>query len=242
MERTDLARISPTGRIVFPGNPWPEGHAIEEFAWTGRLDPAGHLWFDLHLQSADYNAERAPEDDAEWEPEDDEDHEGWTSRIVWQNYHRCTLSSTYWGEDEGTGFRAAEPGRPFLLKAAQPQQLTVDPLPLAEFDDVEGLAFNIYLLGHDSVADQEVSFTRRADGRHDIDWQGRIALTYCAQYEFEYGFRARISGATLDFIRFPANISAEQAQQQLTVALDAPEEFELGLVDGQPAWVSKLRA
>ncbi|MEU7633077.1 hypothetical protein AB0C34_24390 [Nocardia sp. NPDC049220] len=235
MERTDLVRISPSGRIVFPGNPWPDGHAIEEFAWTGRIDPAGRLWFDLHLRSADYNTERMPEDDAD----EHEDKDDWSSPIVWHNYHCCTLSSTYWGEDDGTGLRAAEPGRAFLLTANQPQRLMADPLPLAQFDDVESLAFNIYLLGHDSVADQEVSFTRRADGTHDIDWQGRIALTYVSRYEFEYGFRARISGATLDFIRFPAHFSVEQARRRLAAVLDAPEEFELGLVDGQPAWVSK---
>ncbi|MEU2034434.1 hypothetical protein [Nocardia amamiensis] len=238
MERTDLARVSPAGRIVFPGNPWPEGHAIEEFAWTGRMDQAGGLWFDLHLRSAEYDAEHRPDDDRD----DDSDIEDWLSPIVWQNYHRCTLSSTYWGEDEGTGLRAATPGRPFLLKSEQPQCLTVDPLPLADADDVECLAFNIYLLGHDSVAGQEVSFTRRADGKHDIDWQGRIALTYADQVEFRYRFQARIPNATLEYIRFPGEISAEQAYRQLSEVLDAPEQFELGLVDGQPAWVSRLPA
>ncbi|MEU1546350.1 MULTISPECIES: hypothetical protein [Nocardia] len=235
MERTDLVRFSPAGRIVFPGNPWPEGHAIEEFAWTGRMDQAGSLWFDLHLRSAAYNAER--------DATDDEDNgESWMSPITWQNYHSCTLSSTYWGEDDATGLRAAAPGRPFLLRSEQPQRLTVDPLPLAHADDVECLAFNIYLLGHDSVADQEVFFTRRPDGRHDIDWQGRIALTYAGHVEFRYRFRARISGATLEYIRFPAEISADRALRQLGAVLDAPEEFELGLVDGQPAWVSRIPA
>ena len=33
------------GRILFPGNPWPEGHALQEFAWTVRLVD-GKVWFD----------------------------------------------------------------------------------------------------------------------------------------------------------------------------------------------------
>ncbi len=232
MERIDLECGAANGRIVFPGNPWPAGHAIEEFAWTGRLDRAGNLWFDFHLRSADYAAEGLPEHPA-GAPD-------WSSPVVWANYHRCTLSSTYWGEDDGTGFLAATPGKLFQLKAAAPQRLTADPLPLREIDELEYLAFNIYLLGHDSVADQEVLFTRRADGAHDIEWCGRIALSYADDHEFRHRFQVRTTAA-LQYIRYPSTLTTEQAHQRLRAVLDAPELFETGLVEGQPAWVPKRR-
>ncbi|PXX57455.1 hypothetical protein DFR70_118110 [Nocardia tenerifensis] len=230
MERIDLEHDPAEGRIVFPGNPWPAGHAIEEFAWTGRIDENGNLWFDLHLRSAEYVAEG--------EPESAEGADDWASPRVWRDCGSCTLSSTYWGEDDGTGFLAATPGNPFRLKARAPQRLTADPLPLVEFDQLEYLAFNIYLLGHDSVADQEVIFTRRPDGAHDIEWHGRIALTYADDTEFRHRFRARIT-APLEYIRYPASLSPEEAQDHLQAVLDAPELFETGLVDGQPAWVPR---
>lgn len=46
-------RVTSFGRIFFPGNPWPEGHRIKEFAWSGRLDAKTGLWFDLHVRGAD---------------------------------------------------------------------------------------------------------------------------------------------------------------------------------------------
>ncbi|QIS04431.1 hypothetical protein F5X71_20740 [Nocardia brasiliensis] len=233
MEGIDLEFGAANGRIVFPGNPWPAGHAIEEFAWTGRLDRVGNLWFDLHLRSADYAADGLPDAPAEEAPD-------WSAPAVWTNYHRCTLSSTYWGEDDGTGFLAATPGKLFQLKAAAPQRLTADPLPITEPDDLEYLAFNIYLLGHDSVADQQVLFTRRPDGAHDIDWHGRIALSYAGDHDFRHRFQVRTS-ARLDYIRYPKALTAEQAYQRLRAVLDAPELFEPGLIDGQPAWVPKRR-
>lgn len=48
------------GRIWFPGNPWPGGHRVTEFAWTGRLDDAGRLWFDLSLQTEPYDDSGEP--------------------------------------------------------------------------------------------------------------------------------------------------------------------------------------
>ncbi|WP_433655303.1 hypothetical protein ACQPW1_30980 [Nocardia sp. CA-128927] len=230
MERIDLEHNPTIGRIMFPGNPWPAGHAIEEFAWTGRIDENGNLWFDLHLRSAEYVAAGAREGVV--------GADDWSSAEVWQNYGRCTLSSTYWGEDDGTGFLAATPGNPFHLKSLTPQQLTAGPLPLLESDQLEFLAFNIYLLGHDSVADQEVVFTRRSDGAHDLAWHGRVALTYVDDAEFRHRFEVRIA-ATLEYIRYPASLSLEEAHDHLQAVVDAPELFETGLVDGQPAWLPK---
>lgn len=43
-------------RIQFLGNGWARGHAIRDFFWSARLEPSG-IWFDLHLQTAQYDAE-----------------------------------------------------------------------------------------------------------------------------------------------------------------------------------------
>lgn len=171
------------GRIVFEGNPWPEGHAIEEFAWTARVED-GEVWFDLHLASADYYAEREIEEDAD-APEDD----SWKSPGVWSNYHSCTLSSTFWGQ--GGGFRVG-PLAQVSAAALDGAEFAVDPVE-DEIGDVEDLAFGLYLLGHDSAADHRIRFVRRGDGeRFDILWSGRIALTYVGRYRPEYRFQARI--------------------------------------------------
>ena len=77
-------------RIYFKDNPWPEGHPIKRFAWSAK-EIDGDIWFDMHLESADYYAERDIEDD-----EDEGYPSDWTAPAVWSNYHSCILSSNYW--------------------------------------------------------------------------------------------------------------------------------------------------
>ena len=79
-------------RIYFKGNPYPNGHQISKFIWSGRIDEDQNIWFDFHLESDKYYAEDES-DDVE-EPESD-----WKAKIVWGNYHSCKISSTYWGEE-----------------------------------------------------------------------------------------------------------------------------------------------
>lgn len=71
-------------RIFFTDNPWPAGHAVENLVWDGRLEPDGTLWFDLHLETADYDADDREEPDDQ-EEEDEEDEGAWTSKTVWTN-------------------------------------------------------------------------------------------------------------------------------------------------------------
>ncbi len=173
------------GRIVFPGNPWPEGHPIEEFEWTARIE-GGDLWFDLHLRSADYDSGREIDVDED-EVEDDKDSD-WEAPIVWNNYHRCTLSSTFWGEEGGFRMCPLDAFSPAWLDGrgfeVDPQDGTVD-------DDDR--AFHIYLLGHDSVANHRIAFRRSGDGeRFDIVWAGDIALTYGGNDALEHRFEAVI--------------------------------------------------
>jgi hypothetical protein len=43
-------------KIYFIDNPYPEGHAIENFSWSGRIDEYGMIWFDFHLKTENYYA------------------------------------------------------------------------------------------------------------------------------------------------------------------------------------------
>lgn len=211
------------GRIRFPGNPWPDGHRVTDFVWTGRLEDTG-LWFDFSLTTADYAEEGRPPD-----PEERGD---WTSPVVWGNYHSCWLSSTLSGS--ASGVRAATPGRRFHL--ARTERLTADlgssPAPDASY------AFDIYLLGHDSTTAHEIEFTpEEGTGGHRIEWTGRIALTYAGESEYRHGFRAVVRGAVLEHIAFPESMPAELAARRLAELVDAPERFAPAVLDGGPALV-----
>jgi len=187
-------------RIVFPGNPWPKGHAIAEFEWSGRLEADG-VWFDLHLESADY--------DAESEGANQEDAGNWVSTGVWRNYHSCILSSTYW--DNG-GFLAGASAAPLDFETISERLFESDPFPV-DFDQAR--PFGIYLQGHDTVADHRIRFTPRPDGKFRVDWVGAIALTYRGRDEFEHEFRAGIDDVTFAGIRMPKRTTAKSAVRKL---------------------------
>ncbi|GIG85127.1 hypothetical protein [Plantactinospora endophytica] len=221
------------GRIWFPGNPWPDGHRVTEFAWTGRLDGTGRLWFDLMLESADYDADDEDLEEAEDEDiddDEDDDVEDFLARNVWQNYHSCTLGSTW---EDATGLVAATPGRPFRLAGPEPQRLTADPLPIA--DPHAAPAFRIYLLGHDSVAEHQIEITPEPGGgeRYRIGWQGRVALTYTGDSEFRYTFRADLRDVELGHVDIPETLSVDEARQRLTELVNVPEWFVPAEVDGR---------
>lgn len=91
-------------RITFTNNPYPDGHRINTFLWSGRIDPDRGLVFDFHLITEDYYAEDGNTDE---EPDNLPD---WQSKIVWHNYHKCTLSSKAWGSD---GIVVASAGNKF---------------------------------------------------------------------------------------------------------------------------------
>jgi hypothetical protein len=179
------------GRIHFSDNPWPEGHPIAEFEWTARVED-GRVWFDLHLRSADYSSERRIEDD-----EDTEYGSDWEAPIVWNNYHRCTLSSTQWGDGNGFEVCAVEDYSPEWLDG---RLFMVDSIEsdMSEIEDFDELSFHIYLLGHDSVVNHRIEFRRVGNKADDaalfeIVWGGDIALTYTGNDALERRFQARIA-------------------------------------------------
>jgi hypothetical protein len=182
------------GRIYFPGNPWPTGHALIEFQWTCKRVDA-NVWFDFHIKSADYYAETVAADDAAITDD-------WTAPGVWGNYHACILSSTYWGA-EGGGPRGIKvcPVEAFDPAGLHDVVLEADPLPLVDWDDARR-SFQIYLLGHDTVAGHCIRFVATNQPEvYDIVWTGRAALTYAGRYGFDYEFRAEVFGVrapTLD--------------------------------------------
>lgn len=183
-------------RIFFPGNPWPEGHPVEAFEWKASVRD-GQVWFDLHLQSAAYDAEReieetdeADEDDEEDDKEEDEVFASdWESPGVWTNYHRCTISSTKW-----PGYRgfAVGPLSGCNLESLDGFEATVDDPPP---EDQRANALHIYLFSHGAVARQRIRFERVAGtDRFDITWHGRIALSFGGDPDYDHAFTATLFG------------------------------------------------
>ncbi len=214
---------APPDRIVFPGNPWPLGHAIVAFRWSARIEPDSGLWFDLHLESADYDSE-----DGGGVTEERESSPNWESKIVWNNYNSCILSSTQWDDD---GFIARPDGTPFDFDSLSGREFIVDPLPI---EDDDRRAFGIYLQGHDSVAAHRIVF-RQSDGGHrwSIEWSGKIALTYLGDDRFRYQFEARVSDASFGGIALPPGTSRDQAISLLDRFVAVPANFSLRERDDQ---------
>ena len=170
-------------RIFFPGNPWPEGHAVDEFHWKASVRD-GQVWFDLHLQTAAYDAER------EIEEADEEDFASdWEAPGVWTNYHRCTISSTKW-----PGYRgfAVGPVAGYSLESLDGFEAVVDDPPPA---DQSANALHIYLFSHGAVARHRIRFERIAGTAHfNITWAGRIALSFGGDPDYDREFTATLLG------------------------------------------------
>jgi hypothetical protein len=176
------------GRIWFEDNPWPRGHRIEALEFSLLLDDVG-LALLLHLRSEDYFAE---DTDEEKDREDDEDTSDWDARIVWGNYHRCTLSNTHWGVEPDRLPRLTDLALPLDHHAIPALRIEADPVPFGEelpMDD-DNHAFHIYLLGHDAVASHDVKITPQGNGLYALVWTGLIALAYAGHHDFSHRFRA----------------------------------------------------
>jgi hypothetical protein len=204
-------------RIIFPGNPWPNGHAIINFRWSARIEPSSGLWFDLCLESANYNA-----DDPVKDVEEISSPSNWTSRIVWRNYRNCILSSTDWNN---VGFKVTRDQTLFDFDSLNRQEFRVDPLPVREEDTP---AFGIYLQGHDSAADHRISFKKLEDKNNwSIAWQGRVALTYLGDDRFINHFKALVTKTSFDGINLPLKTTKEEAESLLRRFVAKPDQFKL---------------
>lgn len=173
-------------RIFFPGNPWPEGHPIEEFRWTASVRN-DTVWFDLHLRSEDYEAEREIEEPEEDEDDEDDFPSDWEAPGVWTNYHRCTISSTQWPNYRGF---AVCPLSAFSLERIDGFEACVDDAPP---EDPRDNAFHIYLFSHGTVAHHRIRFERIAGtDRFNIVWTGKIALSFGGDPDFDRAFTATL--------------------------------------------------
>lgn len=155
---------------MFPGSPWPAGHALAESVWRGHLDDRG-LWFDFHLRSAPYPRATTDEDD------DEDVASDWASPGVWQNYGSALLSSLHW-PGAFTGLRVGDAEHPFDMKRLQ--RLRAERLPAkATMHDLVGpeRAIGLYLFGHSTAADHDLRFTRRGKA-FDLTWRARVALAF----------------------------------------------------------------
>jgi hypothetical protein len=173
------------GRIWFPGNPWSDGHAIIDIGFSILLHDDG-LGLLLHLRSEDYGIHDPDVEDDE-EPEDMRD---WESKTVWNNYHACTLSNTYWGIEPALCPEIDPAG--FCPNSLNHLRFSPDPVQRGQelVQDYDQNAFHIYLLGHDAVAAHEITLDRQTDGLFALTWSGLIALAYGGHYNFDYPFRA----------------------------------------------------
>jgi hypothetical protein len=213
-------------RIWFPGNPWPDGHRIRAFAWGGLLDPEAGLRFAIELTSEDYDADDPPglDDDGD----DDRPETDFESRSVWQNYHRCVIRPA-------PGFVVGTPEEPLDFDSLADRTFRVDRLEdVAGLEDPDDVAFHLYLLGHDSVADHRVRFTTGdSPSAFGLEWDGRIALTYVGEEEFGYRFRARVGRAVFQGFQVPDRLDDEAADRLFAACVRDPARFRLTREGGE---------
>jgi GNAT superfamily N-acetyltransferase len=200
MRKTVGLNSSLSNRIFFANNPYPKGHLIKNFVWSGRLDPERGLIFDFHLETEEYYAEDSTQNDEESESD-------WTAKSVWSNYHACTMSSTNWG---ASGILVGTKEQKFDFAQILSQPLVANTLPMRELWEDEELVFNLYLLGHDSCAGHKITFLKQYNSHtFDIVWMGKIALTYAGDYEFKYDFKANIKQITFAGIALSEELNLE---------------------------------
>jgi len=229
-------------RIYFTDNPWPNGHRIVNFEWGAhfKLDEEAEkqagLYFDLHLETADYDEEDTGEDEEE---QDDEETDDWHAKIVWNNYHSCTLSSEEWDEK---GFLVGSEQSPFDPEDLDGKTFTVDDLSDEELEhlDLDTTAFDVYLLGHDASAFHTIQFTRAQDAAFDIHWKGKLALVYAGDENFRYDFHAFISSVNFRGISVPDELTDQEAYELLKRFVKKPELSELQAGQEQRRFVLKF--
>lgn len=138
--------------------------------------------------------------------------------------HTCTLSSNYWGEQRGIRINNLDEKLDFdtVIK----NDLFSNDLPSEQHFDDDDLAFNIYLLGHDSCAGHQIRFSKTDNNNYDITWTGKIALTYAGDDEFSHDFKAQIFNAEFEGFHYPKTWSVEKATEMFKARLSNFEKYE----------------
>jgi len=142
-----------------------------------------------------------------------EDLSNWDSKMVWSNFHSCSISSTKW--DIG-GILVGNKDKKFNFSEMDNLFFHADPLPRSDdFDYDKDLPFGIYLLGHDDCADHQISIKKNKNGKFNIEWKGRIALAYSGEFEFNHEFYASIEDVVFEEVFYPKEMSKEEARKCL---------------------------
>lgn len=205
-------------RIYFLENPYPKGHNLKEFLWSGRIEEDKSMWFDFHLKTDEYSAGDETDDD------DEESKSDWDSKVVWDNYHNCTMSSTYWGD---RGIQIHKTAAKVVFNDFIKEPLLADTFTFddEEFDS-DDVAFGIYLLGHDTCANHEIEITPTGKNKFEIEWSGKIALTYSGEDEFSHDFTLFLQNIEFDSFYYPKSWSLEKATDFFKTNFEDFEEYE----------------
>lgn len=192
-----------SGRIHFPGNPWPLGHRVVSCTFNasihpavgaytaGYVDPGPGLMLEFELVTADYCEDDASDRDGMGDSD-------WSSKIAWNNYGSARIGPSQ--SSQVQGIRVSNGSTRFAFDLPE-YRFAVDTLPVNRETFHETSAFGIYLLGHDSVADHNLHLhSRQPDDSYTLDWTGKIALTYVGDDEFKHSFHAHITGVRFDML------------------------------------------
>lgn len=222
-----VSKFMKDNRIYFSeGNPWPEGHAIKSLFLDARLYDDDLLRVTMHLETEDYYEN----DNREFIDDDEEsDVEDWASKTVWNNYHACSIDGALL-ESDGSSL--------ISLDSLARSIIQIDQLPEAlNRANEDELTFNIYLLGHDDVADHTIELGALENNSYPIKWSGKVALSYSGDYEFKYGFTLSGLLNRLERIWYPDEWSDAKAIETLAKMLKEHEKFKIGEIDGRKAFV-----
>lgn len=211
------------GRICFPGNPWPQGHAILKCGWSGRVERATGIWFDLHLESEAYYA--ADKEKGIEPPEEAPNLPPLASRTLWYNHHACVLSSTEW-LGRAYGFRAGSKEEPLSFKRISQKTFSFDHVP---GNGTLPRPFGIYRWGHEDTAYHTITFEReRKTQAFHIHWEGSIINFDFAEDSSDSpdSFIADLTGIEFEGIKFPLETTEEAAFDLIDCFVDNPQEYE----------------
>lgn len=204
-------------RIYFSeGNPWPEGHEIESCHLEGRICSSQRLEILLYLKTLDYRMN----DDGHFLENVAED--SWGSKIVWNSYHSCRMNGT---------LLSGSPESPIHIASIPNSHYVIDPFPESHQKFIDDrLDFDIYLLGHDCVADHRIHIGPLLPGSqgYPITWSGKICLAYAGEQEFDYHFTLTTTALPITSISFPSEWDDAEAIHALRDLLIEAGEFSPG--------------
>ena len=207
-------------KIYFSNSPFINGHKVRDFVWSARLDQNFELWMDLHLETDNYDEEEEYKDDLD---EIDDISEENAEKQLWINYDHCIISSTYW---HNKGIKIANVEQLDFIDLNK-KTYEIDQLPV-DLEKPEDLAFGIYMLGNDTVAQHEITFLDTDDfGIFDIKWKGKVANTYLGENEFDYDFYVYMKNIKFNGIKIDQSLERDKVIEFFQSKMSQFEDFEL---------------